>query len=280
MGGAIAAGGVTATAGASSIGGALDLGDPIVNACNGAQLLFVIPRSMVQDFQYEGRVHTILIGVVGYSGALMGYWSKIDVGALFFARSQVGNEVTCPIVSSVAPAINNNMQIGRLITSNWEDYAANPQAKINAPVPEAIAAAARSLKGRNRHLVLITTGAPDSCQQTDSPCAVDPSVKAVQEANKLGVTTHVIGADGTDRLNAPGDDQGYETYLTQLANAGVGKPVKKSAVFDTQCKNEPTTAMYSDSSGDARAYRAKNYGTVNPGTIDAAIIDILKSICP
>ncbi|HYQ02999.1 MAG TPA: hypothetical protein VER96_30210 [Polyangiaceae bacterium] len=268
-------GGTSAAGGTSAGSGSIDPGEPLVNACGGAQLLFVIPRTMVQESKYEGRIHYALIGTVGYSGALQGYWGKLDVGVLFFARSQIGNEVTCPIVNSVAPAKYTDMQIGSLMISTYKEFEDLPQAKVNSPLPEAIAAAVALLKGRNRHLVLITTGAPDRCLETDGPCAVDPSIKAVQDANELGITTHVIGTDGTDRLNAPGDDQGYETYLAQLANAGVGKPVKRSAVFETQCRDKPTTATYSDRNGDARAYR-----TQGSGSIDAGIIEILKSICP
>ncbi len=223
-------------------------------------------------------VHNALVGTNGYSGAIAGYWGKLDVGALFLVRRQSGDQVECPVVTSIAPGVHTLMPIANLITSSQNDFqaAAVAQTKVNSPVPEAVAAAASLLTGGSRHLVLITTGAPDSCLETNGKCAVDPSIKAVQDARSLGITTHVIGVGNTDNLSTASDKHGYETYVAQLANAGAGKPVKKSAVFDAECSGKPATAVYSTgANGDAHAHH-----TERVGEIDAAIVDILKSICP
>jgi len=274
--GALATGGAIAVGGAIAAGGSPAPDKPVVNACNGAQIVLVIQRSLFgRGSKYENGVHITLVGVVGYSGALSGYWSKLDVGALFFAGQQTDDQLRCPIMSSVVPQANSSTLINQLMDSNYDEYAANSQATMTAPVPQAISAAASLLRGSNRHLVLITQGAPSNCGQTSDGCAVDASIKAVQDANQLGITTHVIGLGTTDELNVPGDDQGYDTYLNQLANAGVGQPVQRSVGSDTRCKDGSTQATYSDANGDTRAYRSEH-----DGIGDAAIIDILKKLCP
>ena len=134
---------------------------------------------------------------------------------------------------------------------------------------------AMSLSGTARHVVLITTGVADTCSETDNPCLMDPSIKAVQDAQKAGITTHVIGMGDTGLLDTGNDQDGYQTYLKQLANAGAGKSVKKSAAFDEKCSDDKARATYSNDDGDAKAYRAESTSDVK-----AAVAEIFKSICP
>ena len=198
------------------------------------------------------------------------------LGALFFLRLQYDEDKACPIVSSAAPATGASGPLGAWFDTNASEYEtlANEQAKMDAPVPEAVAAAAALMNGTSKHVVLITTAVPDSCTLADSNCTVDLALKAVQDAQKLGVTTHVVGLGDTDALNSADDDDGYGSYLKQLANAGTGKPVKKLGFFGDQCGDD-VTATYADAGGDAQAFKAATAADVK-----TAISTILSSICP
>jgi hypothetical protein len=85
----------------------------------------------------------------------------------------------------------------------------------------------------------------------------------------------VIGLGDTGLLDTQNDQDGYQTYLKQLANAGLGKPVKKSSAFDDKCSDDGAKATYSPDNGDAKAYRAESSGDVR-----SAVAEILKGICP
>ena len=122
---------------------------------------------------------------------------------------------------------------------------------------------------------VVRIGVADTCSETDNPCLMDPSIKAVQDAQKAGITTHVIGMGDTGLLDTGNDQDGYQTYLKQLANAGAGKSVKKSAAFDEKCSDDKARAIYSNDDGDAKAYRAESTSDVK-----AAVAEIFKSICP
>jgi hypothetical protein len=71
------------------------------------------------------------------------------------------------------------------------------------------------------------------------------------------------------------DDDGYATYLAQLANAGAGKPVKMSAAYDEDCGDDDATATYAESSGDAQAYRAESVADLK-----TALAAVLQQVCP
>jgi hypothetical protein len=249
------------------------------SACNGAQVLFVIQRSGAMFEQPDGDTNywtMVKDAVTADDGALAAFSGKLDVGALFFVR--VPDEgMACPVVSSAAPAAAALMPLRDLFATNASAYEAldSENTKMDAPVPEAVAAGAKMLTGTARHLVLITTAVPDSCTLSDSNCTVDLAIKAVQDASQQGVTTHVIGLGNTDSLDDGDDQDGYQTYLNQLANAGTGKSVKVSPAFEQDCGDEDATATYGEQNGDAHAYRAES-----AADIKSAVAEILQTICP
>jgi hypothetical protein len=275
-GGSSAGGAGGSSSGSGSGGGSISHSEP----CGGAQVLLVIQRSGAMfeepdgDSKYWDMVQQ---AAAAPDGALAGYAEKLQLGALFFVRLNEDAGSSCPVVSSAAPQSGGLLPLTDLFDGNASAYAAlaEQDTKMDAPVPEALAAAANMLSGNARHIVLITTAVPDTCSLSDSNCTVDPAIKAVQDAQQKGVTTHVIGLGNTDNLNAGDDQDGYQTYLGQLANAGVGKSVAMSQVFDEDCSNShPSTAKYSVTSGDAHAYRADTAGDVK-----AALDEILSDIC-
>jgi hypothetical protein len=270
--------GGTSSGGSAGSAGNAGGGTTGSSACGGAQVLFVIQRSGImfeepdEDANYWGMVESALTGP---EGALAPYWDRLDTGALFFVRVQ--DDDTCPVLSSAAPQPGAMQPLSELFADNASAYQelADADAKMDAPVPEAVAAAAALLGGTARHLVLITTGVSDTCDDTDNPCLMDHAIGAVQEAQKLGVTTHVIGLGDSGLLDTSSDGDGYQTYLGQLANAGAGKPVKKSSAFDEKCSDDGAKAEYAGGNGDAHAYRAESSDDVKQ-----ALAEILNDICP
>jgi len=266
--------------GGSAVGGSG--GGASSNAeCNGAQVLFVVQHSGAMfeepegDTKYWGMVQS---AVAAEDGALSALAGKLHVGAVFFVRLQHQEDEICPVLSSAAPQVGALQPLKELFDMNSATYEmqADQNTKMDAPVPEAVTSAAGMLSGNARHLVLITTAVPDSCTLADNNCTTDLAVKAVQDAQKSGVTTHVIGLGNTGALDASKDDDGYMTYLTQLANAGAGKPVKMSQAFEEDCSDSHLpTATYGDQNGDAKAYRAENAAEVK-----TAVAEILQQICP
>jgi hypothetical protein len=274
--GAASTGGSTPGSGAVGTGGNVSVG----NQCGGAQVLFVIQRSGImfeepsEDQSYWSMVKE---AITGADGAVVSFGDRLDLGAAFFVRLQYEEDMTCPIVSSSMPQTGALTPLQDLFTGNESEYAqlADDQAKMDAPVPEAITAAAALLSGAARHIVLISSAVPDSCTLADSNCTVDLAIKAVQDARSQGVTTHVIGLGDTGNLDSSEDDDGYGTYLRQLANAGAGEPVAISGAFDEQCADEDATASYAESDGTAQAHRAESAADIR-----TALQQILSSVCP
>lgn len=267
-------GGTGAASNAGTGGGPTEPGQ-----CGGAQVLLVIQRSGVmfeEPSEEESYFAMVKTAVTGDGGIATSFGEKLDLGALFFVRLQEEG-MACPVVSSAPPQPAALMPLNDLFSGNESAYQAlaDEQAKMDAPVPEAIAAAPALLTGASRHIVLITTAVPDSCDLADSNCTVDLAIKAVQDAKSQGVTTHVIGLGDTGSLDASDDDDGYATYLSQLANAGAGEPVAMSGAFDEQCGDRDATATYGEANGAAQAHRVESTADLR-----SALEQILSRVCP
>jgi hypothetical protein len=127
---------------------------------------------------------------------------------------------------------------------------------------------------------------PDTCTKLDGPCGIDATLKALQDAKLAGVTTHVIGLGDDIQFNpaASGRDpeKGYEEYLQQLANAGIGKALGPDTfehkLQDYVCDGATVatlTATYGGTAGEAKFYQAKTATEVK-----TAVAEILAGICP
>ncbi len=267
-GGSGPSGGMSGTAGAG--------GSSPTTSCEDARVLFVIQRSGAMFEQptalanYWGMVKD---AVAGPQGAAAAYETQLDLGALFLVR--LSTAVSCPTLSVLEPTTPSIASLSALFDQNLEAYTAQSLTdKMDAPVAEAVAAAAGLLGGAGGHIVLITTAVPDTCTQADTQCSVDPTIKAVQNARATGVVTHVIGLGDVPNLDLV-DTQGYESYLAQLANAGVGQPVKMAQDYQYVCQVPAPVATYSEASGNAQAYQAFSSEDVR-----AAVSQILSGICP
>ena len=293
MSGAGAAGKASGNAGAASDGAGGTQGG---GSCNGAQVVFLIQRSgaVFEQPALEASYFSFLqAALVGDGSAAKPYLAKLPIGAtfLFVVREDFINPpAMCPELAVTAPSLSFDGALAAAFTQNANEHAAlmTNKIKADAPVPESIASVVAAWSGASgpRHLVLVTTGMPDTCTKFDGPCGIDATVKAVQVAKTAGVTTHVIGLGDDSMFNYANLEglpvqTGYEEYLRQLANAGSGKPLGPPDVEkleDYTCSGAGPavlTASYSTTPGDAKYYQS-----MTATDVKSAVTEILAGICP
>lgn len=161
--------------------------------------------------------------------------------------TSTADSATCPVMGQVDIAINNfdaiDAYYGPLNT---------PMMKGETPTAEAIRAVTKTLMNYQdpgpKFILLATDGEPDTCPPAsgtspkcangtgncpvpyrpgyprDPNCGLDETIGAVQEAQKLGIGTFVVGV---------GDEMDVNTaQLQAVANAGVGNPVYLGDIAD------------------------------------------------
>ena len=91
-----------------------------------------------------------------------------------------------------------------------------------------------------KHIVLVTDGEPDFCDDPNVTCSRDAVVAAVQQAFTLGISTFIFSVGG----------EVERAHLGDVANAGVGLPVEdRQMAVMYQCPERSGT--YSATSGSA-----------------------------
>lgn len=142
------------------------------------------------------------------------YASSMDITVTTF--HQITAQASCEVLtSSNSPLAANGLASFLADEAAAHEAYVDEEMKVDAPVPDAVEAAAGSLTGSSdRYLLLVLSGNPDSCAQTDSYCVGEPAVEAVEDAYAAGVKTKVL------YLGAP--FAGMEGYPQGLANAGAG----------------------------------------------------------
>ncbi len=188
-----------------------------------ATIMLVIDHSASMDLQmgdtdtrWSVLVYT-LMGTVDNpeKGLVWNLEQRVNFGMVLFTAKRNQPE-TCPMLQTVAPALNNGDEIGDIFKADDETY------KGASPVPAGIDAAVQLLKemeGPSKKVMLLATdGDPQTCDNlavNDDAAAQDVTVKAVQDAYAAGITTFVIGLDDAT-------DEPAAAYLQQVANAGIG----------------------------------------------------------
>jgi len=155
------------------------------------------------------------------TGIISTLQAKVRFGlALYTSEGGFGSGTppkTCPMITEVAPALNNYAAItAKYLPNDW---------KGDTPTGESVDAAVKILDGVTdvgpKVLVLATDGEPDSCADPNPgnsaglDAARQLSVTAVQNAFKKQISTFVISV---------GDDVGKD-HLRAVANAGQGLAV-------------------------------------------------------
>jgi hypothetical protein len=130
--------------------------------------------------------------------------------------------------------------------------------------------------------VLVTDGESSTCETTDPQCGSDESIKAVQDARALGITTFVIGI-GDPAEPGGGCDKSWgrcgADFMQDMANAGEGLPVHappEELKYQACTPTHTLAASYaaaSDAPGTATYYAAKD-----AADLDAAFRAVLSSV--
>lgn len=227
---------------------------PIQSTCDRPRVIVLVQRS---GAMFEGgwwdslRAATSLIDQFN---------ATLDIGvSLFYRESGSG---TCPLLDNEAlPAQTSDVQ--NLMDAAEDAYhdATTNLVKVDAPLPEAVAAATTTLSanGNTPFIVLVTTSIPDSCTMADSACAVDSVIASVQAAKAAGVTSYVLGLKDANFTN--------QAYMLQaVANAGVGQPVAELPI-EINGSTCAITAQgtYAQAGGNAVAYIADTSADVKSG---------------
>ena len=189
-----------------------------------AAIMLVIDASATMNLQLGDNdtrwsvIHKALMGTVSdpEAGLVWALEDQVNFGMVLFTaiRTAEGEPPEeCPLLSTVAPALNNGAEIADIFLADNLDYMGA------SPVPEGIDAAASILlamdKPGKKVILLATDGLPQTCDTlADSPDPVGQAaaVAAVQDAYTQGISTFVVGV-GNEITAA---------HLQQVANAGVG----------------------------------------------------------
>ena len=182
--------------------------------------------SMDQRFGNGNRWNVLRDALIDKNtGIISTLESKVRFGlALYTSENGFGAGTppkTCPIITDVAPALNNFAAITAKYRANdWKD---------DTPTGESVDAAVKILDAVSepgpKVIVLATDGEPDTCADPDTgdekvrEAARALSVTAVQNAFKKQISTYVISVG-----NEIGED-----HLRAVANAGQGLAVDVDA---------------------------------------------------
>ena len=160
----------------------------------------------------KGAVETVL-------GALD---AQVKFGFAAFMGTNPMAGGTCPIISKVAPKLGNNADIKTLYDSlPFPPNSTQSGVKFETPASETLAMIGTELMADtspgDKYILFVTDGQPDYCDDSNSLCAPDSVIAAIQALKKKAITTIVIGLQ-TVNFDLPAG------ILQAFANAGAGEP--------------------------------------------------------
>lgn len=165
--------------------------------------------SMTAAFGDSDRWNTVLDVLVGPMGVVPQYQAGVRFGLSLYTSID-GNTtgMICPILTEVAPAIDNLGPIDTLLQDN------GPAGET--PTGESLDVVAADLAAApftgQKFIVLATDGEPDTCAVPNPQEGQPESVAAATNAFDLGIQTFVISVG----------DEVSEGHLQDMANAGRG----------------------------------------------------------
>jgi hypothetical protein len=162
---------------------------------------------------------------------------KIQFGFASYKGHQ-GTSEADPACATITPtmstfSLNNYDAINQVYTELGSEV--NNGSHWETPTGHAIATVAPELAAvvtdppAPKYILLVTDGAPNTCQTLDPQCGQDRSIKAVEDAYAQGIGTIPFGIGdlvlGQDGCNVAQCRCGND-HLQDLANAGAGLPVQ------------------------------------------------------
>jgi hypothetical protein len=172
-------------------------------------LLIDQSSSMTADFANTRRWEAVYQTLMAPNGIVKRLEGEVRFGLnLYTSINGFANGGTCPLLSTVNPAINNFAAMDAVF--------APARPVEDTPTAESIAAVTEQLRNVTepgpKIIILGTDGLPDTCDKPDPEEGQAVTVAAAQAAFAAGIRTFVISV---------GDDVGEE-HLEDMANAGVG----------------------------------------------------------
>ena len=218
-------------------------------------------------------------------GVLAAFEGALNLGVAVYQGKQGTSESdpACAQWTDVTFAGDNAGEIGNTLAAVGNAYTLGT--KWETPTGYAVNVAAQTLDdyaasgGVRKYILLVTDGAPNTCQVLDPQCGQDLTVLAVQNARALGVTTLVVGV-GSDSLlqGCPTNARCGDQHLQDVANAGVGLPVEPPPDgyrFNTCVKNSTLLASYASVGGGGSA---TFYSSAQTGGLTARLTAALTAI--
>lgn len=176
--------------------------------------------SMTSDFGGVTRWQAVRTALVADpDGVVTQLEDEVIFGATLYTSDGGFSGGTCPILTTVDPAINNLTDIRDLLQNNGPSG--------DTPTGESVDAVAQALANlpdnpeypnSPKVIVLATDGEPDTCAAPNPQEGQPESVAAVTNAYQLGIETFVLSVG-----SGVSDD-----HLQELANLGVGLPADGS----------------------------------------------------
>jgi hypothetical protein len=179
-------------------------------------VILIIDQSGSMNDPFEGgnRWDALQAVLLGNDGLISELEGQVKFGLALYtgAYTKDGQQIACPALTSVAPALDNFAAI------DAEYGAAVPL--NDTPTGDAITAvlaATPAVDPQNPTIfVLATDGEPDTCEQPNPQQGQAEAIEAVMQAHSSGVDTFVLAVaeDGNDGISSG--------HAQELANAGVG----------------------------------------------------------
>jgi hypothetical protein len=165
--------------------------------------------SMTTEFGSSDRWNTVYDVLVGPDGVVPAYEGGIRFGISLYTSidgNTTGNE--CPILTEVAPALDNLGPIQSLLDANGPSGETPTGESLDVV---AVDLAAAPFTGQ-KVIVLATDGEPDTCAVPNPQEGQPEAVAAANNAFDLGIQTFIISVG----------DEVSEGHLQDMANAGRG----------------------------------------------------------
>jgi hypothetical protein len=169
--------------------------------------------------------------------------TQVQFGFAAFMGTNPTAGGTCPIISKVTPKLNNDAAIKALYDSlPFPPNSTQSGVKFETPASETLTMIGSELMADtspgDKYVLFVTDGQPDYCDDSNSLCAPDSVIAAIQSLKKEAITTIVIGLQTTN-FDLPAG------ILQAFANAGAGEstvaPLRAGAAdtfaFYDQCNS-------------------------------------------